>query len=645
MVTRSLVAHRRALVAVLALPLLILAFVGIDPDPPPAEAQVVQRQGFRATVMGWSSWYGSYGMGPLGAAWCIDHGSRAPDAAYGYAPTTVDALSDGTRAAMAWAVSRHSTDDRVGAAALMLVMHHLRGAQYPFGRLDLDRMTVRDLAGFDGQEGQVLHRAREIRNDALAHSRLRGPLELTATAPTLRAGEEGDLTVELRDAAGRGVDGVDATITVEGATALGPTLVRTDAAGRAGLRIRAAEGPNRFSVSTTAPDPSLQVWGSTSVTAQRVVRPATVSLTARAEFTGRRPTGMVLVAKEGDAEPYLSVAGAIFEVHHVERGPVKTLVTGPDGRTPAAELEVGDYLLVETRPPVGYEAVDPIAFTVTEGEQAEIPVLDPATRTDLVIDKIDTVSREGVPGAEIGVDYDADRDGTFETAITSLTTTEKPTTIGDLLPGAYRVSERRAPDHYVMDLEPVDVQLAPGSPQTVTIENAPAATVSFAKVPESEPPPGTTLAGAVFTVNEGGGDDVPSDTTQLIPPAWACITDEHGRCALPDDSLLAGHEYCWSETEAPAGFGQADGGCFTPAEAGEVVEISVVEPVLASPLDDHAEVESSAFSRPEIAPGIGPSGALPVTGSTSASLVLVGVGLVLLGATLSVAARRRARND
>src|SRR5262245_48401186 len=159
MVTASLLTPRRVGAALIAVPLLVIAFVGIETRPDPVQAQVVHRQGFRATVLGWSSWYGSYDMGPLGPAWCIDHGSRAPDAAYGYAPTAPGDVDDDTRAALAWAVTRHQTDDRVGAAALMLALHDLRGAQYPFGRLDVHRMGIRDLAGFEGYEAHVLHRA------------------------------------------------------------------------------------------------------------------------------------------------------------------------------------------------------------------------------------------------------------------------------------------------------------------------------------------------------------------------------------------------------------------------------------------------------------------------------------------------------
>ena len=52
------------------------ALLGLGASAPPAFATVTHRDGFEATVLGWTSWYGSYDLGPLGAGWCIDHGLR-----------------------------------------------------------------------------------------------------------------------------------------------------------------------------------------------------------------------------------------------------------------------------------------------------------------------------------------------------------------------------------------------------------------------------------------------------------------------------------------------------------------------------------------------------------------------------------------
>ena len=70
----------------------------------PAAAEVVHVSGYAATVDGWTSWYGSYGLGPIGTTWCIDHGIPAPDASDDYAPTALADHAPATRQAMAWAL-------------------------------------------------------------------------------------------------------------------------------------------------------------------------------------------------------------------------------------------------------------------------------------------------------------------------------------------------------------------------------------------------------------------------------------------------------------------------------------------------------------------------------------------------------------
>src|SRR6478752_4281959 len=87
------------------------AVLGAASPPDAAEATVTPARGFRATVLGWSSWYGSYDMGPTGSAWCIDHGLRAPDPSFRYVPTTASDLDATTAAAISWIVTAHRGDD------------------------------------------------------------------------------------------------------------------------------------------------------------------------------------------------------------------------------------------------------------------------------------------------------------------------------------------------------------------------------------------------------------------------------------------------------------------------------------------------------------------------------------------------------
>ena len=250
----------------------------------PAVAAVVPRVGFHATVLGWSSWYGSYDLGPAGTGWCIDHGLRAPDPAFRYVPTTAGDLDPDRRAAMAWVVSAHGgTNDPIDAAAVMLVLHDLRGASYPFGLLDVDRLTVNQLTGFGGHEAGVINQARAMKAAGRAHQQLRGPITLRLSLAPASA-VSGQAIATITDQGGRPVIG--ALVRIEGR---GVSLDSTDGA------ISGADGSLRrtyrltdptvgasFSAHAATPDPTLSALASTTVRAQRVARPAWLALAATA---------------------------------------------------------------------------------------------------------------------------------------------------------------------------------------------------------------------------------------------------------------------------------------------------------------------------------------------------------------------------
>ena len=108
---------QRLAVAGLTLVLAAIALLGLP--APRASAVVSPRYGYRATVDGFTSWYGSYGMAGLGTAWCIDHGIHAPDPAFAYREADLTTIPPRTRTAMAWVLGRYATGtDRVRHAGL-----------------------------------------------------------------------------------------------------------------------------------------------------------------------------------------------------------------------------------------------------------------------------------------------------------------------------------------------------------------------------------------------------------------------------------------------------------------------------------------------------------------------------------------------
>ncbi|MDP9072031.1 MAG: SpaA isopeptide-forming pilin-related protein, partial [Actinomycetota bacterium] len=466
-----------ALVAVAAVPLLVS----------PAAAAVVHEQGFAGTVAGFRSWYGSYGLGDIGTSWCVDHGPPAPDVAHDYVRAELSERDASTRQALAWAVGAHGPGaDRVQAAALMLVLHDLMGARYPRGTLAVDRLGSRDLIGFEGQEQLVIERARTIKADAVSRSGLQAPLTLEAEAQTVPPGRAGSLLVRLRDAAGRGVGGIPLHTTATGAVLVGPADATTGPDGSQAFPFTAVAGENRFEVSGLVPDLTLQSFAPRRARAQRVVRPARVPVTAVTAFTGV-PRRRLLVRKSGDAAAYLSVAGARFEVSPAAGGPpVGTLVSDATGSTGSLDVPAGWYEVREVEAPPGYTTAGPWSVDLTTGD-VTLEAADRARPGRLELTKVDASTGRLLAGAGLRVDYDADRDGAFETSVAAVTTTEAATVRTGLLPGDYQVSEVSPPPGYQSLAAPVRFHMAAGETATVRIANAPVA-VAVPQPPPSLPP-------------------------------------------------------------------------------------------------------------------------------------------------------------
>lgn len=277
---------RRLGALLLAAALVVVGAARVGPRAAPAAAAVVHGDGYRATVHGFTSWYGSYQLAGIGTAWCIDHGIRAPDADLAYAPTDLAEVPAATKVALGWMFGRWGTEpDRVTGAALMLAAHDLMGATYPYGELDLASFGVDRLAGFGGDEAAVLARGHELVADALAHADLRPPWALELTADEPAPGATGVLTARLT-AGGVPAVGIDLRASATGTRIGGPdaeapiSSLLTGPDGVATAPFLGAAGPYELRVEATLPDLVPQAFAPTAAPAQRVVRPATVPVVA-----------------------------------------------------------------------------------------------------------------------------------------------------------------------------------------------------------------------------------------------------------------------------------------------------------------------------------------------------------------------------
>jgi hypothetical protein len=500
---------RRSAHLLAACTLVTVGVLRLLPTPEPAAAAVTHVAGYQGEVDGFGSWYGSYGMGALGTAWCIDHGSRAPDPAYGYAPTPVADHSQPTRTALAWILGRYGAQpDRVTSAALMLVAHDLMGARYPSGLLDVDRLSPAGLRGFGDDATAVADRARAIKADAVAHGHLVPPYSLTLEAAAPPPGTAGAAVARLRDGNGAGVAGIEVRAVAVGTSLSGSDAAVTAADGTATFGFTGALGPYRIEAAAEAPDLVLQAFASTTTRAQRVARAASVRVGAVVDLMGFG-RGTLTILKRGDATPYLPIAGARFEVLAVmgdTEAPTlvgdAALVIGPDGRAGPVELIEGRYVVREATPPPGYEAAGPWTIDVPPGGEIVLEVDDIATRSALAVRKVDALTGAPVAGAVLAIHRDADGDGAYETAVAEVTSTAEPVVVGDLVPGRYRVTETAPPPGYLLTAEPVDVEVPAASTVEVVVADQPVprptttttttTTAPTAPAPSTTPTTGTT---------------------------------------------------------------------------------------------------------------------------------------------------------
>lgn len=397
----ALLRRARLAIAVTGLLLVILGAVGLRQHR--ASAAVVHGSGFNATVLGWTSWYGSYQLPSVGTSWCIDHGLHAPDTTYQYRPAEVDRPAT-TTTAMAWLLAAHGQPSRPAeAAAAMLVLHDLMGAQYPYGRLDVNTLQLANLGGFGGQEATVLALARAWKADALAHAQLHGPLvlHLASDRPVTAGQPPTGVVAAIADSAGQPVGGVGVTVRGAGVPG-GRATSLTDTSGRATFALAAPPASGSVTAVATVADLHLSAF-SAGPSAQRVARPSQRTLTDSLAWTPP-PPGKLLLRKV-DRATGAPLAGAVLAValdaDHDGRadGSIRH-VTSETEPVSVNDLPPGSYLVTEITPPAGYRADrSPQRVELVSGARATVTFADEALVATITATKVDGVTGTALPGA------------------------------------------------------------------------------------------------------------------------------------------------------------------------------------------------------------------------------------------------------
>lgn len=254
-------------------------------------------------------------------------------------------------------------------------------------------------------------------------------------------------------------------------------------------------------------------------------------------------TGSVLLKKVDSKDNTIGLAGAVFELQDETGKTIKEgLTTNENGELSITDLKPGDYQLIETQAPTDYKLDDtPIIFTIEKGQQVipTVEVENTLTPGAVSLIKLDK-DNENVPLS--GAEYKL-VDDTGATVQENLVTDQNGRIIvTDLAPGKYQFIETKAPENYVLDATPIDVEVTRSQKEAAVVyaenELIPGSVVLEKKDSVDE---SITLADAEFKLVDNKGNVV----------AEKLKTDENGRIVV--ENLKPG-AYQFIETKAPADY-------------------------------------------------------------------------------------------
>ena len=269
------------------------------------------------------------------------------------------------------------------------------------------------------------------------------------------------------------------------------------------------------------------------------------------------PDGILLIRKVCATNPSVTLQNAEFKVMYADG----TLIGDSNGIYRSDEngeiripgLKPGKSVVVtEVRAPAGF-IIDTQSQTIQikEGRTVSLTFKN-QPRGKLIIQKRDSHTGQPLPGAEFRVTTAAGcevgLDGVIGTATLTqngLFTTDSngEIRISNLAPGAYVLTETKAPAGYVMDSPSTNVVIGPnGDTQTVIITNTPKATLTITKRDAVTRKP---LANAEFIVRDSEGHAVG-------PTNGIYKTGTDGTVIV--SGLEPGSTIMVSETKAPTGY-------------------------------------------------------------------------------------------
>ena len=253
--------------------------------------------------------------------------------------------------------------------------------------------------------------------------------------------------------------------------------------------------------------------------------------------------------------PFLPLAGACFAVYPAgdaaRRDPVAGACSGKDGVATVRGVPDGDFVLVQTTAPAGYQAmVSPISFAMVYG-QTYLMTVENLALGEATFRAVDGAGA-ALPGACVEV-YAAARGQTGAAVARACDAddgaADGATTVRHLAPGEYVAVEVSAPAGY-----------APAPDQSFTVTGRSGFDFAAERRPLPIAPASTSLT--IYPV-AARGEPLAGGCYRLVGPADVgpvCDGDASDTAPLPGqvriDGLAAG-EYALQETAAPEGVAMA----------------------------------------------------------------------------------------
>ena len=232
--------------------------------------------------------------------------------------------------------------------------------------------------------------------------------------------------------------------------------------------------------------------------------------TIKLTFENSKLLGLISIEKVDSGDSEIKLEGAEFKVINSNGEEVGNIVTGEDGKGSLGNLPYGEYTLIETKAPDGYEiSSDLIVVEVNSETEVYKTITNTKILGKINILKVDSADRNvKLQGAVFEV-KDSEGD-----VVDTITTGENGVGTSKELPyGSYTVQEVSAPSGYKLleEVENVTISLN-GQTIELTFENTKIlGKISILKVDSDDE--NVKLQGAVFEVKDSEGTVVDTITT------------------------------------------------------------------------------------------------------------------------------------